>query len=445
MGLKPGDSVTCEMTGSQVMVKQKLGHGGQGIVFLAEGAKGNYALKWYNPEQSTPAQQQAIRTLVQKGAPDGEAGKRFIWPLDIATSSSHSQFGYLMPLIDMQRYASLGDIWSHRRKAPGFKAMCEISYQFANSYRALHLKGMCYCDISSGNLLFDPETGNVLICDNDNVGVDGHSEAQVWGTDEYMAPEVMLRTASPSTKTDLHSLAVLLFQFWVWHHPFHGMMEDAIRSWDVPARRFIYGESPVFIFDPNDKRNQLPGEPQYNMVHKRWSCCPQPLKEMFTRSFTLGLKEPAQRVTEGEWQNLFRQFKDHIISCPNDHAENIWVPEQEPLNCWHCGTTLPVPPKLVLTGVRGKTCFLLSPQTHLLTRHVSSTASADESKASIPVAQVVQNPNNPSVWGLRNLSSEAWTGTFPDGTTQPIPPQKAAPLSQGLKINFGQVTGEITA
>jgi hypothetical protein len=33
--------------------------------------------------------------------------------------------------------------------------------------------GYSYRDISFGNLFFDPDTGDVLICDNDNVSANG--------------------------------------------------------------------------------------------------------------------------------------------------------------------------------------------------------------------------------------------------------------------------------
>ena len=93
-----------------------------------------------------------------------------------------------MERINTERYAELGEVWAHLKPVPGFSSLCAISYGLANSYRALHLSGHCYRDISPGNLMFDPQTGHVLICDNDNVGINRQSRCQVWGTMEYMAP-----------------------------------------------------------------------------------------------------------------------------------------------------------------------------------------------------------------------------------------------------------------
>ena len=219
-------SETLQLT---LQVENKLGEGGQGEVWRVTNGDHAYALKWYHADRATPEQQDSIRYLVRQGSPQGAAGKRFIWPLDLVKAAEGTQFGYLMPLIDTRRFAELEEVQARLKPSPGLPALCEISYQMANSYRALHLSGHCYRDISAGNLMFDPKTGEVLICDNDNVGVNRQSKFQIWGTMEYMAPEVVRGDAAPSTDTDLHSLAVLLFNLWGWHHPFHGELEYQIK------------------------------------------------------------------------------------------------------------------------------------------------------------------------------------------------------------------------
>jgi DNA-binding helix-hairpin-helix protein with protein kinase domain len=441
MTLTIGQRVRAEGLPSELTVRQKLGEGGQGSVYLAEGPDGWHALKWYNPEQATLEQQAALRYLVQTGPPRGPAGKRFIWPEALVTAPPARQFGYLMPRIDTQRFAELGEVWARRKPAPGFAALCEISYQAANSYRALHLSGHCYRDISRGNLLFDPRTGDVLICDNDNVGVNRHSRCQVWGTLEYMAPELVRGEADPSTDTDLHALAVLLFNLWVWHHPLHGLLEYQFHSWDIPAKVHVYGKAPVFIFDPVDARNRLPNDPDYTTAQKRWSWCPPSLQALFLRAFTQGLREPARRVTEGEWQNLFLQLKDGLLLCPTCQAENLWEPSQPAPACWHCRQALARPPRLLITHAAGQQCVLLGKGAKLLRRHVKP-ASAEPDQATV-LGEVVQHPTDPQIWGIRNLTANPWDAALPDGTPRQYAPQKAVPLRAGLKLFLEGATAEI--
>lgn len=220
-------------------------------------------------------------------------------------------------------------------------------------------------------------------------------------------------------------------------------MEYNIRSWDLPAKKRVYGETPVFIFHPSDARNQLPDDPEYATPGKRWQMCPRPLQQLFARAFNEALPDPNRRVTEGEWQSLFQQMNDCVISCPHDRAENLWTPDCRQLRCWHCKQELFIPPRLALSGVGGRHYVLLTRGAQLLGRHVNPHA--DESAAAVAVGEVVQNPANPSVWGLRNLTSSAWTAMFADGAAKEIPSQRAAPLTVGLKLQFGPSTGEIEA
>ncbi|ALG67933.1 serine/threonine protein kinase [Beggiatoa leptomitoformis] len=445
MSLRKGQHVTAEILQYDLIVQEKLGEGGQGEVYrVIHNNQHSYALKWYNTEQSTPEQKKSIQELVSHGAPHGAAGKRFIWPLDIVTTEKNAQFGYLMPLIDTQRFAELGEIQAHRKPAPSFATLCEISYQIANSYRMLHLDGYCYRDISAGNVMFDAQTGETLICDNDNVGINSRdATSQVWGTMEYMAPEVIRGQAKPSIETDQHSLAVLLFNLWVWHHPMHGDMEYQIYVWDLPAKKRIYGENPVFIFDPNNTSNQLPSDAEYHTARKRWQYCPSTLQALFTRAFSDGLHHPAKRVTEGEWQDLFLELKDNALRCPHCHAENLWSPPQNQLACWHCQTTIPIPPKLSITHTKGKHTLLLHKETQLLQRHIQPHSD----KSPQVIGEVVQNPNNPNVWGIRNLTDYNWTATLPNGQVKTVEPQRAAPLSLGLRLEIlaGVAHAEIIA
>lgn len=429
-----GQNVTCEFSKEKLMVKKKLGEGGQGIVYLVEGKMGEKALKWHNNQQSTEEQKRSIRKLVMKEAPKGKSGKRFVWPIDLVTADNNSNFGYLMDVIDTREFAELGEIWAHLKPTPNMHTRCRISYELANSYRQLHLEGYCYRDISAGNLMFNPITGEVLICDNDNIGVNNQSSCQVFGTMEYMAPEIIMGKANPSTLTDLYSLAVLLFQFWIWHHPMHGEEEYKIRSWDLPAKKKVYGESPVFIFDPTDSRNNLPKDPEYDTPRRFWKHCPEPLKKLFIRSFTEGLHNPNRRVTEGEWQDAFLELQDCIVSCPNDRAENFWYEDLNKISCWYCKKDIDSPIRLELITSCGKRNVVITKNTKILLRHVDPYA--EEEMGTSVIGEIVQNPNNPSLWGLKNVTENQWKISLADGSMREVPPQKAAPLAIGVTIGF---------
>lgn len=441
--LKPGDVVVAEGSGAPCTVRRYLGGGGQGEVYHARMEGGDVALKWYHPNylQGDPTLRRRLADAVRKGPPSD----RFLWPMQIATGPGES-FGYVMPLRE-PRFKGLVDLMMQRAD-PSFAALATAGFELAHHYFLLHSGGLCYRDISFGNVFFDPATGEVRICDTDNVDVNG-SQGAVRGTPDFMAPELVRNEARPSTETDLYSLAVLLFYMLHIHHPLDGRKKLAIRCWDLPARRRLYGEEPVFIFDPHDPSNaavpgsQDPtGEGGANAV-VYWQIYPRFLRDLFIQAFTDGLRNTGRgRVREGEWRAAMVRLRDSILYCrcgkQNFYDRARMETGRGPGACWSCGRDLPLPMRMRL----GREVVMLNADTTLFPHHLDDSARWDFSRA---IARVVQHPVTPGVWGLENLGAEKWTITLPDRTVKDVEPGRRALLSSGVRIHFGRASGEIAA
>ena len=411
--LKPGDKLNFDISGGSGKILKQIGEGGQGIAYTVAMDNGSKTrvVKWYKKEFATDTQQDIVKRLVMQGPPSTVA-KRFIWPLDLVSKPGQEGFGYLMEWVDTSKYAELPQIWAGIKPRPTILTMCEASRQAAESYRALHLTGRCYRDISRGNILINTSNGDVVICDNDNVGVNNQTATKIRGTMEFMAPEIIMDKAHPSTASDLHSLAVLFFTLWVWHHPLHGKKEYEIRCWDIPGKKKIYGEEPVFIFDPNDKSNALPKDPDYEIASDRWKICPPALQSYFVRAFTNGRHCPEQRVTEGEWMKLFRQMKDRLIHCPKCRAENVWDPSGPLSLCWNCHNKFSDVSIIEIQHNIGREWVAISPGVTLRPEHFGYD---DMNSATETVAEIVAHPQDPKLFGIRNLSKSNWEATLPNG------------------------------
>lgn len=437
MKLKPGQVVHGENTHTAYTVQRELGEGGQGTVYLVKGEGRLMALKWYNDRQSTLEQQDAIRVLVRKGAPIG-AASTYIWPHDLIDPihKASRNFGYVMPVIDIKKYVSLGGVQGGRRSEPTPARLCDITFNVASSFRELHVSGLCYRDISGENVMFDPLTGDIIICDNDNIAPENDAQPQILGTFEFMAPEIILGQAKPSSQTDKHSLAVYLFMLWMWHHPLHGKMEYAIRSWDDAAKKTIYGATPIFIFNKDNKQNSLPENGDYEIAESRWKICPEPLREKFLSAFTTGLTNPNQRVSETAWRNAAHASADSLISCSCKAQNFVALGSLEQTHCWACRQPIPLPPWLKMTTAAGIGHILLQDGFKLLPRHLG-LASAPAS-----LGEIARHPANPAIIGLKNLTNGPWQAKFADGTSTRVEPGKSVPLTKGVEINFSNnVTG----
>ena len=433
--LKLGQTVQVEPGNRSCRVDDFLGGGGQGEVYRATLDGKTVALKWYFPASATNEQRENLKTLIGKGAPND----RFLWPQALATARGVQGFGYVMGLRPPQ-YKGIVDMMK-RRIEPSFRALATACYLISESFYALHTKGMCYRDISFGNVFFDPKTGDVLVADNDNVTISGQAAGGVLGTPRFMAPEVVRGEAKPDTYTDLYSLAVLLFYMLMVHHPLEGRQELAIKCLDLPAMNKLYGTDPLFIFDPQDHSNApVPGEHDNALAF--WPLYPQFVRDLFIKSFTVGLKEPHDRVTESVWRQAMIHLRDSIFYCAKCGSENFYDAEAlrasggQPGTCWSCGSQLRLPYRILLN----KVVVMLNHDTQLYPHHIDDQRLYDFSQ---PVAQVTQHPTNPSLWGLKNLTQASWTLTTSEGTVSDVPPGRNAPLASGSRINFGKVEGEV--
>jgi hypothetical protein len=61
-----------------------------------------------------------------------------------------------------------------------------------------------------------------------------------------------------------------------------------------------------------------------------------------------------------------------------------------------------------------------------------------------PVAEVVSNPKDPSLLGLKNLSRSIWQIAVSQDAARSIEPGQSVSLCVGMKIDFGELRGEIT-
>jgi serine/threonine protein kinase len=437
--LQAGQIVRTETPGMNCEVQARLGSGGQGEVYRAKLNDKDVALKWYYPNSATGEQREVLETLIKKGAPND----KFLWPIELVAAENIPGFGYIMPLRE-ERYKSLFDLMRNCIN-PSFYTLATAGFNLSDSFLQLHSQGFCYRDISFGNVFFDPENGDILICDNDNIAADEIvSKSDIKGTMGFMAPEIVRDEELPSTKTDLFSLAVLLFYMFMVHHPLQGKKEADIKCLDYAARTKLYGTEPVFIFDPNDDSNRpVKGYQDNPLIF--WPIYPKFLRDLFTKAFTNGIKDPLNgRIRESQWRPAMIRLRDSIFYCPSCNAENFYdadtVRQRGKLNpCWSCKQEIKLPLRIRI-GNSDNNVVVLNFNTKLYPHHIDEERMYDFSQS---VAEMKPHPKKPDLWGLKNLTSEKWTMTNSDGTVLDVEPGKSVPLKSEIKIHFGSKQGEI--
>ena len=433
MELSPGTPVDLEALGS-ARVRRKLGEGGQGFVYeVMRPAGQSLALKWYKPISATAEQHRSLRYLVDHGSPD----RRFLWPLALAHTAGHPGFGYAMRLRD-ERYIDLTYLVTGTGPRgetidPSFATVITVCRHLTECFLRLHARGMCYRDINFHNVFFHPRSGDILVCDNDNIGIDD-GQGGIRGTPFFMAPQlvrdVSFKTA-PSTQTDLHSLAVLLFYLLCMDHPLTGAKTDAgLRGQDWLIEHF--GRNPVFVFDPDDDSNR----PLSARTLAYWQTYPRFVRDLFVQAFTEGLHEPSARVRETEWVKALQRLRDASMPCVSCGQTSFWDEAEPNRPCVRCGSPLPTP--LVLQVGRHR--IVLSSLTRLWSDHIDPNAEQPRL-----LGRVRPHPHDAGRWGLQNLSELTWQVRLPDGQTDPLAPGKAVEIIPGLELEVGTASAVVLA
>jgi DNA-binding helix-hairpin-helix protein with protein kinase domain len=436
--LAPGQTLVTE-EGERVKVADMFGSGGQGEVYRVKTRKGDRALKWYYPQLADGRQRQILEGLIACGWSDD----RFLWPQTVVVDADGrgSGFGYLMD-VRPERFHDLPALF---RRDPALAATTQRTLVMAalhtvEAYRALHGRGIAYRDINWGNIFFDPRTGDVLVCDNDNAVFEGES-AGVAGTMDFMAPELVRgdRGAQPGIQSDLHSLAVLLFLLLMNHHPLEGAQALRIRCLDDKARTKLYGTDPVFVYDPNDARNRPVPEEQQTVV-ATWNALPPILRKLFVETFTEGLRNPVRRVREGTWLAALSEVLDTICACASCGRQNLTEPDGPAPSCWSCRRPLALPPRLHLTTgtatVRNRPRSIrLGPQARMYAHHLA--VETDRHDFGAVVAEVTEHPKQRGRFGITNRSQNRWTARRSDGSVHDVDPGRTVALSTGLQLEFG--------
>lgn len=427
--LQADTTVTLTPGARSCVVRRMIGEGSQGSVFEVsiEGAPPQ-ALKWYLPGRLAGTQLAAITELVERGSPD----PRLLWPEEVVRVEGEPTFGYLMPLRP-DSYVGLSDLLTGRVSVPVSRIL-SLGIGLSSCFLSLHSQGLCYRDISFGNVFFDPASGDPLICDTDNVGIDGVSASAVLGTRKFMAPEIVRREAPPSTATDLFSLSVLLFYLLMVGHPLLGRRELQYEPLTDKAESILFGTDPLFVFHPDDDSN-APDVEEHAAVLTNWEFYPEYVRELFVTAFTEGLEDPVNgRVRESVWRSTLARARDDVVVCSACQREQF--AGVDPVTCWNCRREVVASLRLRFPA----RTLVLNPGTVVARHHLAGDYDYVEE-----VGRVAAHPTDPAKWGLRNVGSSTWKVTLPGGDELEVPPDRAVGLVIGATIEIDGVTAELVA
>lgn len=406
--------------GGITVVDKFLAEGGQGWIYLVEYQGEQKALKWYKNKgmgETPTAFYENIKQNVMRGAPSRE----FLWPLDI-TEWVDGTFGYVMDLRPEGYYEVTEYMLCHVRFR-SFRTIVDSALRIVSAFRILHNAGYSYQDINDGNFFIHPETGKVLICDNDNVAPDG-TETGIIGKPRYLAPEIAVGKSRPNSLSDRFSMSLILYILFCLNHPLEGKRYlTPVLTQEYQEK--LYGTEPLFMMDPTDDRNGP--DPVY---HKNsivmWKYMPEYMRNIFLEAFSKkAFQKPEARPKELDWLQILTRFRSEIVDC--SCGNEIFTQQGQSCTCEECGCKINI-----------KHCFALSgyqiPAIKGSRIYRCQLGVCDEKDALSAVAQVVAKKNGSGELGIRNKSGRRWDAITSKGVPRKVAPNEVVPVKEGIQL-----------
>lgn len=412
---------------------KKLGEGGQGQVYIVDINNKKYAMKLlvdFNGKfiKKTDKIARNIETLINMESPHDA----FIWPL--FSFEYNGQYGYIMNIIPS--YMKELSLWLNAD--PSFrinstKTLIDASLNIIDAFNSLRLKGYSYQDLNAGNVFVDTYTGDVKICDCDNICPTNQNYG-VYGKKGFQAPEVILGKA-PDLYSDIFSLAMILYYIWCKDNPFDGQITSKYSLINDEVEMQLYGRNPIFCWSPLDESNR-PDEYSQQGSTYLYPELPVYIQEAFTKTFTDGIKDRQNgRMGLNEWYKRFLQFRCSVIKCEVCGEENIFD-NNNTFICDKCRSD--IKPQISLNVNTYK--IPLYNGAKLKYYHINLGRAKSALKT---VGRVIQNAKYKNILGIKNLSNDLWLQTLPGGKIRKIRYNEVAVLFKDCKIDFYTAVGAV--
>lgn len=433
---KCGDKIKLT-NGDSITVKSKIGEGGQGSVYKVDYGGKEFALKWYLPgylKSLKPNHKKFYKNLADN-VTAGSPSPQFLWMKAVAiTGRSSKGFGYIMDLRP-KNYAEFTKFIKAKEFFKNTQAVIAAAINVVEAFQALHRKGYSYQDLSPGNFFIDKETGDVLICDNDNVAPNGENLG-VGGTPGYMAPEVILGKQKPGTDTDLFSLSVILFELFFLSHPLEGANCCKYPCLTQQIEKDLYAVHPVFVCSKTDKSN-APVRGTCSNLMNLWPIYPEYLHDAFHRAFSEEcLKNGSKRPTEKEWKTVLYRLQDDSVTCPHCGEINFASTcENGVIECTVCHKKTRVPCAVAVNGYQ-----VVAGKDKSLSEYHTAYGGRDKL-----VGNFAESKKTAGVYGMKNVSAVIWSVTYPEKPAMTYEPGKTVTLIPGTVIEIGNTKTEVVS
>lgn len=345
--------ILVDSDGNEFRVMEKLGEGGQGVVYTTDDP--NLAIK--QPIQNGHIDTSRDFNRVFENIRHLPLPKNLHITSPIAILQNEP--GFVMRLMagrtslvkyDTDDYKQYGDTGST-------KVRLQILAATAVTLARLHAAGLVYGDISTNNIYVDKDDkSSVWLIDPDNLRFEVERQGSSLYTPGYGAPEVVRGEDCSRPTSDVWAFAVLSYRLLTMIDPFLGriVLENTDEdSWDAsiggiaedPESRARAGLLP-YVDDPIDDSNRAEQNGVVMGLPRQWVLT-SALKRLIDRTFCEGRKAAWRRPSMLEFARALQAAADVSVVCRSCgrtffHCQFDacpWCDEQLPYYCVACSAS----------------------------------------------------------------------------------------------------------
>lgn len=309
-------------------VLEKLGEGSQGTTYLLEDKK--HIVKLFNHSFNETECKSKINFLLNLGLDK----KIFSVPLRQITQPKNGYIAEfasgMQPLSNLKLENVKENLAEWYLKTGGLSKRYNVLIRLAAILRALHSKGLAYCDLSPNNVFVSERADlyNVFLIDLDNLRYKTSVVHNIY-TPFYGAPEVISNNSPNTTMSDCFSFAVIAYELLTLNHPLIGdYVSDGEPELEEEA---LLGKLPWVDNEDDTTNERTTGLPTFNVIPNR-------LLELFRKNFEVGLNNPIERPTMAEWFDTLNLANNELLKCGYQKC-NLIYPFNNNKKCPFCGHT----------------------------------------------------------------------------------------------------------
>ncbi|WP_419049099.1 hypothetical protein [Enorma massiliensis] len=299
--------------------------GSEGRLYNIKG-KPDYVAKIFRTAELARKREQKLKAMSRLPAMCS-LPPNLTWPVNLLYDGGGAFVGFIMKRL--QKSMTLDKLFATNGTAMINQRLAALS-SLANTLGRMHMCGVAMGDPGPQNIPVLADC-TVQLIDTDSFAInmpDGSQFSCLGCTPEYVAPE-MLRAAqgksyaesgiSFSEWTDCYALAVLIYKalFGGAHPSSYAVAPGAPASTNLPPLAERERNGWVAAFVPRPGLCAPAGVPAMDDF-------PPYLQQAFRRTFVEGFKDPRQRTTAFEWQELLRRYFAELVECPNDTRHAHW-------------------------------------------------------------------------------------------------------------------------